>query len=459
MRNLWVKFNQWRMGLASFLRTNPTAARYAMDGLLVAAAMYIVGNNNNLFATRLGAGDYQLSLIQFMPHVVNLIILIPGGLMTDTLHNKRKMVTGTLLLSAFLYMLIGFAPFLPFLSGLSDGILNTFILLLSLATGGMTLFNLSWQSFFPEVVAVEARNRVLTLRTQVFVFIGVVAPLATGAVLAVIPSTGGKILAHQSFFFAAALILVACALNFGKFQAANPVPPKNVSLGEVKNALRALSRNKAFLAFAGTALLFYFSWQMDWTLYYIGQVRYLRMNEFLLGLAVVGATGMQFASLRFWSRQNERFGVVFPVAFGILGLGLCPLSMIAATSLPPAIAPYAFIIFNTLANTCFVTITLNMFQCLLQVLDVEYRSLAISFYTCLTCFSNAVMPVAGVALYQALGGDLPALKLTFWIVFAIRILATGLWLLRWRHMPKPAEEMAQVMKLFKGALFKRKFVQ
>ena len=37
-----------------------------MDGLFAALAVNIAFNNNNLFALKLGAGDYQLSLVQFL---------------------------------------------------------------------------------------------------------------------------------------------------------------------------------------------------------------------------------------------------------------------------------------------------------------------------------------------------------------------------------------------------------
>lgn len=420
-------FTHLKTRAARYIKNNPTLLRYAADGLLVSSAVNIIANNNNLFATRLGADDYQLSLLQFIPQAVNMLVLIPGGLVTDALRNKRAMVTGSLLLSALLYALIGFTPIMPVHT------LYGFVTFLSLVTGTLMLYNLSWQSYFPEVVSVDTRNRVLTLRTQVSVFVGMCAPLLTGAILACIGTTDGKIMAHQGFFFAAAVLVAAASFNFRRFNAVRPVPPKRFTLLEIKKAGRSLLHNKTFIGFAGTALFFYFTWQMDWTLYYIGQVQYLHMNEFQLGLAVVGATGIQFLTLRFWSRKNERHGVVLPVAFGILGLSLCPLSMIGAVSLPAAIGPYAFLVFNTIANTAFVTISLNMFQCLLQVLDEEYRSLSISIYTCLTCFSNAVMPVAGVALYKTLGGDLNGLRNTFWIVFVLRIVAAGLWLLRWRR--------------------------
>jgi MFS family permease len=170
------------------------------------------------------------------------------------------------------------------------------------------------------------------------------------------------------------------------------------------------------------------TWHFDWTLYFIGQVSYLKMNEFQIGLTTLGGTIAQFVTMRFWSRINEKYGVVLPVAFGILGLSLCPIAMITASSVPVSIAPYVFLPFNAIANLTLATVTLNMLQCLLQVTDEEYRSFSISVHTCLVCLSNAVMPVAGVALYRALGGDINGLRYTLAIIFALRIVAACLWL-------------------------------
>jgi hypothetical protein len=106
--------------------------------------------------------------------------------------------------------------------------------------------------------------------------------------------------------------------------------------------------------------------------------------------------------------------------------------MITATSMPARTATYVFLAFHAIASLPLATVTLNMLQCLLQVIDEEYRSFSISVYTCIICMSNAVMPVAGVALYHALGGDKNGLRFTFAIIFTLRIIAAFMWLLRWK---------------------------
>jgi len=419
-----------------FASSDPVGALYAMDGLLAALAVNIASNNNNLFALRLGAGDYQLSLVQFLPQLFTLLILIPGGLFTGSLRNKRRVITGALIAGSIGYLLCALSPFFG-LTPLSNEFYLThsiyfFLVFLALAAGSLAMYNISWQSFFPEVVDIKDRNRVLTIRSHMDVFISIPLPLLVGIILLHTAAGRGKINVHQCFYFFSALFLVLTAMNYHRIKAVRPAAPKRVSFFETKKAVKSLIHNRQYLLFIAAALFFYMMWHFDWTLYFIGQASYLKMNEFQIGLATLGATTAQFLTMRFWSRINEKYGVVLPVTMGILGLSLCPIAMIISTSLPVSIGPYIFLTLHAIVSLPLATITLNMLQCLLQVTDEEYRSFSISVYTCLVCLSNAVMPVAGIALYRALGGDRDGLRLSFAIIFVLRIVAAGLWLLRWR---------------------------
>ena len=423
-----------------FAASHPAAARYAMDGLLAALAVNTVSNNNNLFALRLGANDFQLSLVQFLPQIFTMLILIPGGLFGGSLHNKRRMVIGALATGAFGCLLCALSPYFKIAASGNDFIspnsIYFFLVFLSLYAGAVATYNISWQAFFPDVVDIHERNRILTMRTHMDVFISIPLPALIGTVLLRAVTGKEKIIAHQWFYFCAALVLVLAALNYRSIKAVRHSAPKYISFLEFKKAVKSILRNKQYLLFVGVALFFYMTWHFDWTLYFIGQVSYLKMNEFQVGLATLGAAAVQFLTMRFWSRRNEKHGVVLPVTFGILGLSLNPVAMIAAVSMPASIAPYAFLTFHAIVSLPLAAITLNMLQCLLQVADEEYRSFSISFYTCLVCLSNAVMPVLGVTLYHALGGDKDGLRLSFAIIFVLRIIAASLWLLRFKILKR-----------------------
>lgn len=422
--------------LRSFKQTHPITVRYGIDGILTMGAVSIAANNNNLFAQRLGADEFQLSMLQFLPHMLSLVLLVPMGLATDSFSNKRRMLSAALIMAGIFFTIAGGANFVP------DVEVWFFVAFLALASVSVGITTLAWQSYFPEVVPEDAwdegvresRNNVLTFRARMTMIVSLVAPLLIGIILTAIQSDGGKIAAHQAFYVLAAVMLAANAFHFRKIKAVRPATPKRVSFAQLKIAARRLSKNKYFIFFALVILFFHMTWHVDWTLYFIGQRNYLGMNEFLLSLTPVVAMISQLSTLKRWSRNNTRQGVERPFVWGILGLALCPVAMIVGLSIPiRALGVPAFLLIHAIGHLAFANITLNLLQCLLKVVDEEYRSFSISVYTVLITLSNAVMPVAGVAMYRGFGGALgdyrTGLIATFAIVFAARILAAGLWML------------------------------
>ena len=402
---------------------------YAVEGILIAFVVNLIVNNNNLYASRLGANDFQLGLVNLLPQLVNMLVLLPGALLTDSLKTKRMMVILSISLTGILYVAIGFAPI--FRLGLA-----AFIWLLALSSGTMIIYNLSWQSFFPDVIPIEKRNNTLTIKTSIAMFISIITPLISGGILTWLSTNELKIIAHQCFFFIGA-ILIAFQVNVLKrMSSVNASETASGGFKELKAACVNLIRNKAFVFFASVAWFFYLTWHIDWTVYFIGQVQYLKLNEMQLGIVIAAGTLAQFLTLRFWSRMNERKGVVYTLTFGLFGLALVPISMITATSLPASVNKPLFVLFHVIANLASATIQLNPFQCLLEVLDDKYITISISLFTVLTCLSNAVMPFTGVIIYRAFGGDLKALHNMLWLVFALRILAGFLWLYRWRRITR-----------------------
>jgi len=427
-KNPVILVSRYISSIRSFCTYNPVAVNYAIDGLLVLGALSVAANNNSIFALRLGAGEFHLAMLQFLPQALNLLLLIPMGLFTDSLVNKRRMLTGSLILSAIFYLAVAVVGF-----NAQAQPLLLFLAFVSLGLVGIMMYSLAWQGYFPEVVESANRNTVLTLRARMSIIVSLIVPLITGGVLAAIPSERGKIIIHQVFYTIIALMLIANAIHLRKINAIDPAPPKKLQVEEIKKASKRLLKNKPFLIFTGVALFFHMTWHLDWTLFFIGQANYLMLNEFQLGLVVVGSTLAQFLTLKFWSKRNQRFGVEKPIIFGILGLTLPPIVMIFATTLPLSIGPTVFMVLNAFTFFGFSTITLNFFQCLMPVLDEEYRSFSVSVYSSFIALSNAVMPMAGVAIYRGFGGDVRALRIAFIIAIVLRIFAAALWWLRIKY--------------------------
>jgi len=416
-----------------FKAMQPTTVNYGIDGLLVLGAMGIAGNNNNLFALRLGATEVQLSLLHFFPSIFAMVLMMPAGIFTDSLKNKRRMITASMLSAAIFYMIVALSPFAPF----NAPPVYFFLIFVGLASVSINgIYNLAWQAFFPEAVPEESRNHVLTFRARMTMIVSMLAPLTVGIVLFMVRDEDNKIITHQAFYVLAAALVLGNLFHFRKITATSPTPPKRVSFTEMKAASKRLANSKQFIFFTLAILLFHMAWHFDWTLYFITQATYLQMNDFLLNLTPVAGMTAQLLTIKYWSKRSAKHESDRPLTFGIFGLALNPIAVIVATSLPAPFGIPTFLVLHFVATLAFANVTLNVFQSLLKVVDNEYRSFFIAIYSCLIMLSNALMPRIGVGVYNGFGGGLRALQLAFVVAFAIRITAGGLWILRVRYFEK-----------------------
>jgi MFS family permease len=404
---------------------NQVMKLFVSEGILITLINNLVGSHNNLYATRLGAGDYELGLVTMLPQLVGMAILIPGGILTDILKNKRDMVTSALIAVASVYILIGFAP------ALGSYKLGTFMALLALSSAPMTIYNVSWQAYFSDVVHPNGRNSILAVRSALSFLIGITITLTGGALLSAASTNAEKIRLHQIFCWVAAALLLIQVIILKRIPSEKADTTKRLNVAELKKAFVDLIHNRKFLGFVSVAIFFYMSWHIDWTLYFIGQTQYLGMDEAWLSYVNIGNAIVQFLTMGIWSKINSRHGVRFAIIFGSFGLSLFPLGMIIATSVNATNAKLIFLILSTLFNITMATTALNILQCLLQVIPNNNKTLNISIYTALVMLSNGIMPFVGVSIYRMLGADLPALHAIFIVIFVLRIIATCLWALRW----------------------------
>ncbi|MBQ8797981.1 MAG: MFS transporter [Lachnospiraceae bacterium] len=401
---------------------------FTLDGMLITLVNNLVGSNNNLFATRLGASEFQLSLMTTIPQLVGLMVLIPGGILTDRMKNKRNMVMVSLLFLTIFYALIGCVPML------STNRFTAFLILVAASVGPMTIYNVSWQSYFSDLVNAKEQNHIITCRTALTFVIGIIIPLVSGSLLASANTNGGKIRLHQTYVWIGAVLLLIQMIVMSQIKGGFDTASVSHRTDRLKGVFSELLHNKKFLSYVSVAIFFYVTWHVDWTLYFIGQVNYLKLNEAWLSYVNIGNAVVQFVTIGFWSRLNNKYGVRFGIIFGNLGLAFCPICMIVATSLPLPQGQIVFVLMNTLANITLAAVNLNIMQCLLQVVPEKNKTLYISIYTVLVTLSNAFMPMLGVILYTKLGADLRGLQITFWIIFVARIISTGRWFVRWKRL-------------------------
>jgi len=399
----------------------------AAEGILYTLILTLAHNNNNLFASRLGATSSDLGLIASLPPIVGMLSLIPFAIITDRLQNKKSMVILSAAGLGFLYILVGMTGFM------NKGGIPVLIVLLILVNIPMSLYNSSWQAFFSDLVAPENRNLIYTHRTRMNAAVGVVIPLIAGAILTA-ASGSEKILVHQIYYWLAFPLALGQVYILKKTRGGNCMESGHLQLKDLADTARNLLKNKKFLGFSAVALLVYCGWEMDWSLYFIAQFKFLPLNEAQMSMiAVTGAAG-QFLTMNLWSRLIHRKGVRFVFVIGSAGFAFSSVVMILSLMMPPLLRLPFYFVFQTVGGSAFSAFQLSLLQCLLESIPDRNRSVSIAIYSTGILFSNVVMPYLGVYMYNVLGQSLSAMIMTFGIIAALRIFATAAAFYRWYKM-------------------------
>ena len=399
---------------------------FALEGALLQFTGSINGFGNNLFATNLGATDAQIGMIQMVPNLVALLLMLPLGILSDRLKSSRTVPMIMLWLMVAGYALMGIVPMT---AGLR---MPMFFMALAFTAGGPVLYNAQWQNFFGDVIEVEKRNNVLTARNRFMFIVGIAAPILCGVLMGLCGTTEGKLMVLQVFFFICAAVTLVQLAVVGRIKTPRREHQGNsISLYDVGTTIRSLAASRSFAMFFIPAVLFYMSWQMDWSMWYIGQTQYLGLNEAELSITSGVFNVGQLVAVGVLSKIVRKRGADYTFSFAALGLMFCPLIMMFCSILPQGARFITFTVLMTVLNAPQCAVNLCAVQILLRVSPQENRSLAVSLYTMTTTLTNCFMPLAGVQLYTLLGADYRAMICFNVIVLVFRIFTLSL--LVWRY--------------------------
>ena len=409
-------------------RTADPFVLFAVEGALLQLFCSVNGFANNQFATGLGATDLPIGLIQTVPNVAALILLLPLGILADRLRSSRTIPLISLLCVAAGFVLMSMVP------SLGDARIPAFFFALAFTVGGPALYNAQWQNFFGDVVRSDARNGVLTLRNRSMFLLGIATPLLCGVMM---KGPVDTMRMYQMFFLLCALaaLLQAAAVS-GIRTPERTALAARFSPRDITDAVRQMAASLELRLYFLPVVLFYMSWQFDWSMWYIGQVQYLELTQSQMTIYAGVFNIGQLVAIGLLSRSVQKRGTDRTLPFAALGLCSCPLTMMLCTLLPAQHRMLPFTLLVTVLNAPQCATNLCVVQILLRVAPRSCRSLAVSLFTLTTTLTNCVMPVLGVRLYTALGADYRALILFNLIALACRIATLGLLLWRCRFIKK-----------------------
>ncbi len=422
----------------SFGSSSENTKIFALEGILYTLIITLANNNNNLYASRLGATASDLGLIASLPPIVGMLSLIPLAVLTDRMQNKKPMVMLSAVGLGFMYVLTGMLAFLD------SAKVPLLILLLVLVNIPMSLYNSSWQAFFSDVVKPCDRNASYSFRTKMNTAVGIFIPLIAGGILAA-ASGSGKILVHQVYYWLSFPLGLGQVLFLKKIRGGTVHKKSTLKLSDVRRSAGKLFRSRTFLGFLAVTLLVYCGWEMDWSLYFLAQFRYLHMNEAQISLITVCCAVTQFITIGLWSRLIQKKGIRFVFVIGAGGFAFCSCFLVLTLIVPQTPGLILYYIFQSIGSAAFSAFQISVFQCLLEAIPHENRTLSISIYNTVILLSNTVMPYLGVSIYRSMGESRSAMTVSIAIIGTVRILAALAALFRWyrlrgRALSLPGEE-------------------
>lgn len=406
--------------------SNHTLARFlALEGVLYTLIITLAHNNNNLYATRLGATSSDLGLIASLPPIVGFLTLIPFGIMTDHLRKKKTVVMLSAFALSIIYVFVGMTAFLT-----TDRIL-VLIVLLVIANIPMTLYNSSWQAFFSDVSLPSDRTMIYSYRTKMNTAVGIVFPLITGMILTA-ASGQGKILVHQIYYFLAfPLALCQCLVLYKTDKQTICEDAEMVRFSDIGRSIKVLFASKPFRAFLLVALVVYCGWELDWSLYFQAQFRYLHLNETQMSFIAVISAIAQFLTLGYWSRLSHTKGIRFIFAIGAGGFAFCCTGMFISLLLTGEMQHVFYYVFQCIGSSAYSAFQLSLLLCLLDVIPDGKKSLSIAIYNTILLFTNILMPYLGVVVYNRLGENQNAMLITMGMIAFVRMIGFVLAIIWW----------------------------
>lgn len=388
---------------------------FVFEGTAAAAIFNLTNPFLSMFAKRMGAGDFEIGMVNSLPALIAILALIPGSLLVDAQYDKKRIVCVFILITGILYPLAALTPFM------GSRRVYLYAIIIALANWPFSVFNISWQSFFSDVFPCGRRNFAYASRTRAYTFIGITVQFAAGLILAYIPHSNRQRIAVYQVFFASVFILALLQIWFLS-RVKEYEPPERKPLihpfPALKQSLKSLISNMPFLKFTSNAFVFHISWQMAWPLFFLYQVDYLHMNEAWLSYINVAVGIAGIITYPFWSRMIERKGANWTLIAGAIGLSMNPLLIITTKSL------YVAFLYNVLLGLTFSAFQLALFENLMDTVPQENKTLNIAIYTTLINVSGFISPMIGVWLYR-----LTSIYISMSISGALRFCATGLFVL------------------------------
>lgn len=359
-----------------------------INGLAWAIGFNMVNPFIGIYAIKLGADDFQVSLLNSLPALMVVIGVIPVTYLINSLKDVHKFAYTVLYIARTFYFLLALAPFFnkefqPWIVVILVGVMN----LPSMAVG------MCWQSFMSELIPHEYRSKVFADRNFWTTIVATITVLVTGWLLdnIVFPIN------YQVIFTIAFIFGLIESYYFSRFyvvesdlEEANPA--------NFYEAFKNMLESKKFIYFNITSFIYYFTWIMAWPIFTVYKVNFLHANNGWMSIfTIVSSIGSILAFYK-WADLSNKKGNGFTVALSALLLGFIPLMWATTKSL------YVGAVFDFLGGIAVGGYNMLLLNWLLELLPPTSGKMSyIAVFTLITQIAAFIAPMFGMWLYTQIG--------------------------------------------------------
>ncbi|HYE11172.1 MAG TPA: MFS transporter [Patescibacteria group bacterium] len=361
---------------------------FITNGILFTLVVNLYKPFAQKFLYRLGGGETHVSLYNSLPGLIALFGIIPGVIYMCKAVSKKKTLSGIFLFSRFFILLYAFVPFLPMnLQPLS------FVIITALMNFPEAVSSTALQSVTADVFGERERAWAITSKNRYTTIANFLSLIVLSQLLNVFGTTNEKtIIIYQVFFVLAFIVGLVEILTFRRLKETTVVPQACIDL---KQSVKEVFGNKAYLGFLGCSLTFHFGWQMGWPLFGIYQIEYLLADETWLTILSVTSSIVMFFSFGYWSKIIERKGNNYAAAFATMGMAATPVLYVLSRNLWVLTGSGLIMGFFTAGTT---TVLLSY---LLQVSPEKNRIMYVAVHATLTNVTLFIAPLIGDIVLKA----------------------------------------------------------
>lgn len=401
----------WRLFKINLSDKDDRNAWYLVLELFWATFLGSVATFNAAYAIRLGADNFQVSLLSSIPALMAVLVSYPAGQFLQRRTRRMPWVLGMLFAHRASFLLVAAAPWFGRL-GISPGLLA--VLFIVVGTAPSYFFNVGWIAMLGEVIPENRRAAVFTARNITNQVTASVVVFLCGQWLSRVPFS----INYQSLYLMGFLASMLSSYYLLKLDVPDSAvteadkaklePPRLVkrrSLGEwgrsAMNTARALRNdfadNPAFMRITRNTLLHGVGVWMAAPLYALYFVRQLEASDAWLGINGTTAAIGTIAGYSLWRWLIGRWGEPVCLKRAIVLVGVYPVLVGLTPSLPVILG------YGVLNGLIVPGTNLSHFNMLLSVTPANERPRFTAIYVTIMNIGAFVSPLISVAIAEYVG--------------------------------------------------------